>query len=265
MHYLEIDIRFFFPVPVLPPTSTPRPNPDCVSLCNYVVRFINPQRKSDYKVRNWHNVHERFTTPRAVREKLTDCFNEHVPETMFFEIGYYEKPGNSKRWIENPEDLKAMYKSYRRNDETIMLWCDGRNEGSCENVQKRKSSSDSNDGPQNKRSKRENEIETAFRTLSAKHSEFSDLQLRLWARMFVNGLHNDLESPPNVPAITGQPVKRKRDDHSHNLTEAIAGAATAITKVLAGSQRPTTPPSCSTRPSTGISPASKASLSGQYL
>ena len=82
--------------------------------------------------------------------------------------------------------------------------------------------------------------------------------------MHVNGIHSDLETPPNVPAITGEPTKRKREEKMQPLSEALAGAATAITKVLMSSQRPPTPPS---RPpvGTGISPASKANLSGQYL
>lgn len=235
-----------------------------MGLCTYVVRFINPQRKSDYKVLKWHNMHERFATPRAVKEKLRESFREHVPEALNFEIGYFEKPGSSKRWIETPEDLDAMYKTY--HNEAIPLWCDARSEGNTDNVPKRKAGSESNDAPQNKRSKREDEIESTFHTLRTKHSDqYSDPKLRLWARMYVNGLHDDLESPPNVPAITGEPVKRKREDHNHYFTEALAGAATAITKVLAGSQRPSTPPSCSIKPPTGISPASKANLSSQYL
>ncbi len=231
---------------------------------NYVVRFINPQRKSDYKVRKWHDMNERFTSPEGLKEKLVDTFSEHVPETMEFDMGYYTKPGSQKRWIENSKDLEAMYNSNCNDD--ITLWCDGRIESGSAQVPKRKSSGDTKDEPLSKRAKKEEEIETTYRSLRAKHGEeFSDPQLRLWARMQVNGLHADLENPPNVPAITGQPVKRKRDEKSHPLTEAIAGAATAITKVLVSSQRPSTPPSISMSKSTGISPASKANSSGQYL
>jgi len=75
----------------------------------YVVRIINPQRKSDYKVRIWHNIHEKFTSPEAIKEKLRDTFTENVPDNLEFEIGYFEKPGNSKRWIETVDDVEAMY------------------------------------------------------------------------------------------------------------------------------------------------------------
>ena len=48
--------------------------------------------------------------------------------------------------------------------------------------------------------------------------------------MYGNGLHDDLDKPPNAPAITGQPTKKKEAKYKP-LTEALA-AATAIMKVL---------------------------------
>ncbi len=61
---------------------------------------------------------------------------------------------------------------------------------------------------QNKRAKREDKIETTFRSLREKHSEnLSDPQLRLWAQMQSNGLHDNLDSPSNLPAITCEPTK----------------------------------------------------------
>ena len=129
--------------------------------------------------------------------------------------------------------------------------------------------SESNDDmPLSKRAKQEEEVESVFLTLHEKHAnQFSDPQLRLWARMQVNGLHNDLENPPNVPAITGQPIKKKNDRAQQPLTDALAGAATAITKALLGSQSstPIKPSHSATSTATEISPASKANLSGQYL
>jgi len=35
--------------------------------------------------------------------------------------------------------------------------------------------------------------------------------------MYANGLHNDLENPPNVPAITGEPTKWREEKYSHSL------------------------------------------------
>ena len=87
--------------------------------------------------------------------------------------------------------------------------------------------------------------------------------------MHVNGYHNSLDVPPPVPAITGQPTKKnKKEESTQPLVNAFAGAATAITKVLLNN-RPTTPPISTTSTSgikpVGVSPASKAKLSGEYL
>ena len=135
------------------------------------------------------------------------------------------------------------------------LWCDGRVEGATEGSRaKRGNGSNSNDRPNSKRAKREEEIESIFEQLHDRHSEkYSDPQLRLWARMHVNGHHTDLDSPPQL------------------LTEALTGCAIAVTKVLMKSHGspepppPCTPPSCKKSSSDKISPASMAKLSGQYL
>ena len=102
---------------------------------------------------------------------------------------------------------------------------------------------------------RKEQIETTFRTLSEEHSDEFGLVCMLMDP-------SDLETPPNVPAITGEPVKRIREEKVQPLT----GAATAITNVLMTFQRSPTPPSSSRHSTgTGISPASKANLSGQCL
>ena len=132
--------------------------------------------------RTWHGVHEEFIFPSDLKEKLVDTFNEQVPEGEDFSCGYFEKPGNSKRWIESTEDLKAMYKTYRYEN-TINVWCDGRMEGAPEDSRaKRGNSGDSSDKPNSKRAKREEEIDSVFEQLRDRHSEnYSDSQLRLWA------------------------------------------------------------------------------------
>ena len=160
-----------------------------------------------------------------------------------------------------------MYSLYKP-DSTITLWCDGRDENAdsatSTSQAKRKISADEVT-PVGKRAKKE-EIDEAFQTLQKNDSgNYSTPQLRLWARMYGNGLHDDFDNPPNVPAITGQPVKKK-ERKSEPLTKALTGAATAITKMLvAGSASPIRQAASDPRKATGISPASKANLSGQYL
>ena len=94
-------------------------------------------------------------------------------------------------------------------------------------------------------------------------------QLKLWARMIVNKQYDDMEVPPNIPIITGG---IKRPARRESLSEALSSAATALTKALAGQTtnlktppRPKTPiPTPNDSPS-GMSPATKAKITTQYI
>ena len=67
------------------------------------------------------------------------------------------------------------------------------------------------DPPVSKWAKKEQDIEEAFKISQENHrDEYSTPQLCLWARRYGNGLHDDLDKPPNIPAITGEPIKRKQ-------------------------------------------------------
>lgn len=186
---------------------------------NYVVRIINPSKKSDFVVHTWHGVNSKFSSRQALKEKLIETFPEQLEASPDFKLGYFEKPGNSKRWIGTNEDLVGMYGCFHSNESTITLWCEGKKDESQKAhtaTEKRKGRQCMEDcsEPLSKRAKKDEDIDAAFRKLHDKHSDdYSDPQLRLWARMYVNGLHDDFDTPPNVPAITGQPVRRKRGDH----------------------------------------------------
>lgn len=128
----------------------------------YVVRIINRKWKREYIVWNWHHMHENFTSPENIKVKLRDSFREYIPDNMTFKIGYFEKPGSSKRWLETVEDVQAMY--INNTDEMFTLWCDGR---SNEQMPKYKNTCDNNTS-ENKQTKKENYIETSFRSLRKK-------------------------------------------------------------------------------------------------
>ena len=94
------------------------------------------------------------------------------------------------------------------------------------------------------------------------HGEkYNDNQFK---RMMVNKQHDDIDDPPNTPHITGGVIKHARKE---TLTDAISGAATAFVKPLAfhrtSPQKPPQP--CVATTNTGVSPSSKARLSGQYI
>ena len=125
-----------------------------------------------------------------------------------------------------------------------------------------------------KRDVHENEVEKVFHELRSKHADgYTGPQYRIWSRMIVNKIHESLEEPPNIPIITGGVPrgKRKRTSSSDAISEALIGAATAVTKYLAtdysGNQTPSpsTPIRKSSTTVVGISPMSKAKLSDQYI
>ena len=161
--------------------------------------------------------------------KLMETFVDQVPDTSSG-FGCYEKLGNANHWIESSDDLDAMYAANPHDN--ITLWCDGRdanaNTGGAAKSQTKCTNSVDEDSPVRKRAKKEQNIEEVFKILQENQGDkYSTPQLSLWARMYGNV---DLDKPPNVPTITGQPIKKKKEAKYEPLTEALAGAATAITK-----------------------------------
>lgn len=55
-------------------------------------------------------------------------------------------------------------------------------------------------------------------------------QLCLWSKLIHSGRYDDYDTPPNIPLITGAPAPIK--PKKQNVTEALAGVATAIAKAL---------------------------------
>ena len=91
------------------------------------------------------------------------------------------------------------------------MQCDGREE---EGDSQRKTSNNrpksTSDGTMNKRQAREKELDSIYTKLKKKHDDtYSAPQLRLWARMIISGMHDDLENPPQVPMIVFLSIPNK--------------------------------------------------------
>lgn len=81
-----------------------------------------------------------------------------------------------------------------------------------------------------KRQEQEDDVNDYYRDLVSKHKEmYTTPQYRLWARMHAAGLHDSMDDPPDVPAFTSNPPKRKRKD---SLSESLTGAAIALANTL---------------------------------
>jgi hypothetical protein len=110
----------------------------------------------------------------------------------------------------------------------------------------------------NKRSVKESQIDSVFQKLSELHPEgYSGLQLRLWARMKVNGQHESMDCPARIPLFSGFPPNKAK---SNPLNEALTNAATAVVSILKNSHDPSPLGSGLT-----MSPAKRAHVSGAYL
>ena len=215
---------------------------------NYLVRVINPEQRSKFIVKIWHDTHEKFERATELKTKLVASFEDKLPPLSGLECGYLHK--GSKRWIENDQDLEAMYKLFTSGDE-ITIWCEGRRSVSPEmparSGRKRKA-----DEPEPS-TKQADRIYELAHELYEKHGEtYSMPQLRLWARMLLNKQYKSMDkAPPYPPFLEKVPKARKHD----NLSDALTSAATAVVGLLNGTESS----------STCMSPGKRARVSGQYL
>lgn len=192
-----------------------------------------------------------------------DDFNEHVPSTPQFQIGYME--GNSKQHlILCREDLETMYDSVTDKKE-IMLWCDKKMETQESQGSSRKRKSNEGGSKALKVDEQESELIKMVDQLSEKHSKkYTVPQYRLWAKFIQMKRHDSFDIPPNIPLITGTPDSRKHVKKD-TVSDALAGAATAIVKALNGSPKKRSNTSESIPLSQGISPNSHANLRRKHL
>lgn len=102
-----------------------------------------------------------------------------------------------------------MYSTFESGSK-INLWCEGK-------AQER----DRDPSPKPKRSRpgagntrRElfEGVDDIFKQLKEKHPDMSAPKLRLWARLIQSGHHDDYDSPPNIPLITGSPTTKPKKE-----------------------------------------------------
>ncbi len=184
---------------------------------------------SSYEI---HDFHGQFDSPTALRARLIETFGEQVPNTLDFQVGYFLGKQSKKFWIICQDDLKSMYQSLRETTKAnVLLWCDGRSEGSSEDDslanRKRKAPADP---PVSKRQQMEDDVKETVKTLKNKHGEKYTLPLNtLWARMIAARNHDSEEDPPNIPAITGVLPKKEK---KQSLAEAISSAAVTFAQAV---------------------------------
>lgn len=190
-------------------------------------------------MRELHNVTEKFSSIGELEDCLI-CELELELDTPTLSVGYFEGRNHSKKWLIAEQDLEIMYKKCSRE---LSLWC----EADKENEPVRKKRKEKETGNVTKRQKREEDMDQLVEKLQEKHGELlTVLQYRLWARTILSGVHDDMNNPPPLPMIKGYAPKSQKKD---SLCDAIAGAATAVVKVLNG---PSTSPSGSAPGSSAV-------------
>ena len=176
---------------------------------SYKVKIINQAKKSDVSVRYLNNYSAKFESVNALRVKLIEAFQEGVPKTIDFNVGYHEGSQQAKVWLVVPDDLKRMYQKYPHGG-SVTLWCDARcQEDDVDNARKRKRDTDTS----RKQNIDENEqhVDHAYKKLLDKHSsKWYVPRLRLWARCICSQQHSSYNDPPDLPAFKeSEPKKRK--------------------------------------------------------
>ena len=164
------------------------------------MKFIPRTKKSSFTERIWHHVHKRFTTLSALQSKLQESFPEHVGEVLDCEIDFFEKRNNKKCWIKNVDD---MYANHCPSD-SLKLWCIEQDKPIDEGVRPRKPTQDKRLGKESRK-----DLESPVQELSDKQGKnYTEAQLRVWVRLIINGLHKDMDNPPNIPIISGEEEKK---------------------------------------------------------
>ena len=194
---------------------------------SYFVRIINPKKKSDYVVQAWHDVRGQFDTPDSLKEKLVEHFPNDLPTSLQFKVGYFEGRGSTKRWIFEAHDLQTMYSSADKGSKTINLWCEGKTEQD-ENDPLPPAKKSRSSVKSTRREQLEEEVDDIFKQLKEKHQDMTAPKLRLWACLIQSGHHDDYDTPPNIPLITGSSSKPKKE----SIADALTGAATAVVKMI---------------------------------
>ena len=145
---------------------------------SYKVTILNnPKRNKKPITRQLHQFSGHFRSLMDMRVRLLEELGDDLPNTVDFDIGFYEKR-SSKYWLVIPDYLKRMYEKCKENSD-IPLWCDATDIGPPKKLGKRKRDDSTGD-----KENEEDTVDDIYEDLREKHGDaYSMPQLRLWAKM----------------------------------------------------------------------------------
>ncbi len=192
-----------------------------------------------------------------------------------FDVGYIHcKRGEKVVSIRSAEDLMEVWKESKAQGDKMQLWCDGLKSGQ-EQTRKKKIKQVNSDDDESEdehlkkksaREQRDDKLKQAVETLNEKHgSNYTPMQYHIWSELHANGMHTDLDKPPNnsmfkrAGANTPSTKKKQSDSTSPEMAQALTQAATQVSSAIVAAFTPQSAavsggPRASTS-QTGISPA----------
>ena len=239
---------------------------DCFDDYSYRVKILTQGRKNDSMVREMRRFHGRFTSVMDVKVKILEEFEDMVPPNISFAIGYFNGKQSTKYWLCTREDLAAMYDSHTNEPgKCIRLWCDGKSRVDHVDKQasKRKKVSEES---KTRREVKEDKVADLAKELREKNCDVHDLsepQYSLWARMIISGSHSSMDSPPQIPMITG--ISGKRNTRKSLDDDAVVRAAAIFNNVSSTQIVSASPVSASSPISVGVSPGKAVDIRGKSL
>ena len=205
-----------------------------------LLKCVSKERKSESKTFTIRNIDPTLvTTCNQLRGLIKAQLGGEVCDQ--FDVGYYQN--NSLVTLRTIEDLTELLASIRKTERSV-FWCDGLK--SCSKGSKRsRANEDSDNEPeecskQTKKRKRRNESETEERVketieeLKQSHSGHTPMQYRIWAEMFVGGVHPSLDEPPKSTMFLragGGSAPKKRE----SVAEAVSQIAVALSPKVSSS------------------------------
>ena len=149
--------------------ARPRTPAAAVSYSYKAVRIINPCKKSDVISRYLNKYSSKFVSVNTIRMQLIEEFKDQVPDSMSFQIGYFEGSQQAKISLVTDEDLKRLYDIHKTGGQ-INMWCEGMSNESANKGQsglKRKR----DDSGVSKHQEKEEDVDDNFKVLQEKHGK----------------------------------------------------------------------------------------------
>ncbi len=233
----------------------------CSHPVSYRLRIISPHNKREYMDLTWHNMSERFDSVMALKQRIIESFSESFPRLLNSKLGIWRVEDHRKTGLSEAK-IFGRCTTHSMMAAKLNFGDLNRIELVDKNVKVRKRVTILQQNGIDKLKKREKFVPNVKKKNSDK---YTGPQYTLWAKFIRLGRHDGYDNPPAIPLLTGQ-QKSKPKRAKENFSDALAGAATAITNVLTGKTKAASSPVASSRePSLGVSPNTQANLRRKHL